>query len=189
MDSDLSLFKRADALMIGCLLALYEEQLRMFVNRYKKTVFLSPFLIIVLIAFLNSDLLVRWNMDYGLHLGAILVPLGIGSSHGTITNLLIGLLILVSIEGKGLWSSFLNIPIVNFVGVLSYSLYLWQQLFFSKNIGMFSYFPVNILCIVAMALFSYYFIERPFVSLKNKYGHRANNKNKKELTEPGYVAV
>ena len=62
---------------------------------------------------------------------------------------------------------FLNLPAVSFVGVLSYSLYLWQQLFLNRNSASpYCAFPLNILLAVAMALFSYLVIEAPFLRLR-----------------------
>jgi peptidoglycan/LPS O-acetylase OafA/YrhL len=56
-------------------------------------------------------------------------------------------------------------PIV-FVGVLSYSLYLWQEPFLYFRSKMWS-FPTNVLLTVIAALLSYYCIERPFLKKKN----------------------
>ncbi len=61
-----------------------------------------------------------------------------------------------------------------FIGKLSYSLYVWQQLFLgSSNLWLkyhfMTYAPINILCIFAFAVFSYYIVEKPFLRLKTRF--------------------
>jgi peptidoglycan/LPS O-acetylase OafA/YrhL len=62
-------------------------------------------------------------------------------------------------------------PLV-FVGALSYSLYLWQQLFLIQSrpvTSVFVTFPLNILTAFACAAASYYFVESPFLRLKHRF--------------------
>jgi peptidoglycan/LPS O-acetylase OafA/YrhL len=57
---------------------------------------------------------------------------------------------------------FLNAAPMVFVGFLSYSLYLWQQIFLNRDsASAFSTFPLNLICAVSAALASYYIVERP----------------------------
>jgi peptidoglycan/LPS O-acetylase OafA/YrhL len=57
-------------------------------------------------------------------------------------------------------------PIV-FVGALSYSLYLWQQVFLNRaSTAWINAFPVNLALAFAAALTSYYVIERPALRLR-----------------------
>jgi len=58
----------------------------------------------------------------------------------------------------------LNARPMAFIGVLSYSIYLWQQPFLRP--GHTLKFPLSILCIGVMALASYHFIERPMLRLR-----------------------
>jgi peptidoglycan/LPS O-acetylase OafA/YrhL len=62
----------------------------------------------------------------------------------------------------------LNHPAVSFLGVLSYSLYLWQQPFLDRySSSPYCAFPLNIaLCLVA-AMASYLLIESPFLRLRS----------------------
>jgi len=65
-------------------------------------------------------------------------------------------------------------PVVH-VGLISYSLYLWQQLFLvGGNPTWTGKFPLNVLCAIAMAEFSYFVIERTFLRLRDRLvgGHR-----------------
>jgi peptidoglycan/LPS O-acetylase OafA/YrhL len=60
------------------------------------------------------------------------------------------------------------------IGRLSYSLYIWQTFFthhldvevFGRN-GWWDTFPTSWLCILAVAAFSYYCIERPALRLRD----------------------
>jgi peptidoglycan/LPS O-acetylase OafA/YrhL len=62
----------------------------------------------------------------------------------------------------------LNTRPLAFVGVLSYSLYLWQELFLNPfdETSAWTAFPVNLALAVLAALASYHLVERPFLSLK-----------------------
>jgi peptidoglycan/LPS O-acetylase OafA/YrhL len=57
------------------------------------------------------------------------------------------------------------------VGTLSYSLYLWQQLFLNPyNTSWVCRWPVNLGFVVLAALLSHHCIETPFLRLKERYG-------------------
>jgi peptidoglycan/LPS O-acetylase OafA/YrhL len=59
-------------------------------------------------------------------------------------------------------------PLV-WVGVISYSLYLWQQLFLCRyHTGWFTTFPVNLGLAFAAAIASYYVVEQPFLRLRER---------------------
>ncbi len=69
----------------------------------------------------------------------------------------------------GLSGRFLNHRAVAFVGVLSYSLYLWQQLFLDRQTERWwTSFPTNVLCTFAAALASYYLVERPMLRMRGR---------------------
>ncbi len=62
-------------------------------------------------------------------------------------------------------------PWMLFVGRLSYSLYLWQQIFLSARtpqMDLVRRFPLAQVLIFACALASYYVVERPFLALKDR---------------------
>jgi len=64
---------------------------------------------------------------------------------------------------------FLNWRPVAYVGVLSYSLYLWQQPFLDRHSdAVLTAFPQNILLTVVAATLSYYLIEKSFLSIRRK---------------------
>jgi peptidoglycan/LPS O-acetylase OafA/YrhL len=68
----------------------------------------------------------------------------------------------------------LNSKPVNYIGKISYSLYIWQELFFSNHIGILGIFPLNIFCIIVVAGVSYHIIEKPFLTLKSKFAVEKN---------------
>ena len=64
----------------------------------------------------------------------------------------------------------LNHKAVVHIGVLSYSIYIWQQFFFVGEIrGFCRTFPFNILVIYGVSLASYYLWEKPFLKLKKHF--------------------
>jgi len=66
------------------------------------------------------------------------------------------------------------------VGVLSYSLYLWQQLFLNRHsTSWIAAFPVNAICVAIVAAVSYRWIETPFLRLS---AHLTRRKSSLEAT-------
>jgi peptidoglycan/LPS O-acetylase OafA/YrhL len=61
---------------------------------------------------------------------------------------------------------FLNTPVLRHLGVISYSIYLWQQLFTGRNAIRF--FPWSLLIILGCAEISYWLVERPSLRLRNR---------------------
>jgi peptidoglycan/LPS O-acetylase OafA/YrhL len=56
------------------------------------------------------------------------------------------------------------------VGLISYSLYLWQQIFLTTyNMTFTGVFPLNVLCTFAMAECSYWFVERSFLAWRRRF--------------------
>jgi peptidoglycan/LPS O-acetylase OafA/YrhL len=71
---------------------------------------------------------------------------------------------------EGLMHKWLNSRVLVWIGTISYSAYVWQELFltrpsFSQSpLGVLGYFPFNLACVFAISALSYYFIERPFIA-------------------------
>lgn len=100
---------------------------------------------------------------------------------------IIPLLILGTVyQPQKLIGRFLEIPVLKWIGRLSYSLYLWQQLFFVlrdfQPQSILQRMPFNWLALLAMAWLSYTLIERPLVRL----GHRLTQE---KLDKPREVMV
>ena len=68
----------------------------------------------------------------------------------------------------------LNWAPVVWIGVLSYSIYLCQMPFFQRqNPNVFEKLPVNLVCILFAAMACHYFVEKPFLRLREKRGAMA----------------
>jgi peptidoglycan/LPS O-acetylase OafA/YrhL len=81
-------------------------------------------------------------------------------------TLLVGFAVIRS--NRPLWK-WLEHPAVAAIGVRSYSIYLWQQLFLNPRAdGFFYHFPQNIVFAIVAGWLSYRFIEQPFLALKNR---------------------
>jgi peptidoglycan/LPS O-acetylase OafA/YrhL len=78
-------------------------------------------------------------------------------------------LMLVYVMGarQGVVDWLLNCRVVVWIGTISYSLYLWQQLFCGVH-PLLTIFPINFLCAFTCAATSYYVVERPFMRLRKK---------------------
>lgn len=85
----------------------------------------------------------------------------------------------------------LEFPALRWLGRLSYSLYIWQQLFLGFGVnfrpfGFFSAFPINLASTVAVACVSYYLLERPMM----QWGHNlARRRAVPHVTTPALVPV
>jgi peptidoglycan/LPS O-acetylase OafA/YrhL len=88
----------------------------------------------------------------------------------TIQNFSIALCVHWSIlNASTIVGRFLNLRFMASLGVLSYSLYLWQQLFSVFGVkSVLAVFPFNLVLMFAAALVSYLFIEKPFLRLRER---------------------
>ena len=66
---------------------------------------------------------------------------------------------------------FLNLAPMRFMGKLSYSLYLWQQLFVHHSF--IPIFPLNVLGTAGLASASYFLLEKPFLKLRSSLRRKA----------------
>lgn len=154
---------QADGLMFGALGALQQGHARF--ERIYSCATRWPWLLPVFIFVVLGSLTVRfqnyWNLPIGITINGFLI--------------LMWLLWLVrnpdSVPGR-----ILNLPAVEWVGRISYSLYIWQTFFlhalnvevFGRN-GWWNTFPTSWLCILIAAIFSYYCIERPALRLRDAW--------------------
>jgi peptidoglycan/LPS O-acetylase OafA/YrhL len=102
-------------------------------------------------------------------------------------EVLMALLPLVTVaDPKGLVSRILETRVLVWIGHLSYSLYLWQQLFLQSGIpqqalGMAPGLICNVGLTFLAASFSYYFVERPFIQLGRRLQRRSSSRRKVSL--------
>lgn len=89
------------------------------------------------------------------------------------------LIVSTMLHPAGWLGRFLELPPLRWIGKISYSIYLWQQLFFLDEretaayhspwlLHALQHLPANMICVFAMASLSYYFVEKPLIRL----GHR-----------------
>jgi peptidoglycan/LPS O-acetylase OafA/YrhL len=77
------------------------------------------------------------------------------------------------VEPGGLMGRVLELATLRWIGRLSYSLYVWQQIFLGFGVvfrpfGILSIFPVNLCVLFAVACLSYYGMEKPLMRLGHK---------------------
>ncbi|WP_316833811.1 acyltransferase [Pedobacter nutrimenti] len=148
-----------DAILIGCLAALVEEGPG-FRERYLKYFHnISLIAAVAIFLFILSPILtLRFKAAYNLTIGF------------SLNNLSIMILLYWSMYVPSSVSKFFNTRIISQLGVASYSLYVWQQLFLTtKNDFWVNRFPQNIIVAVVVGLGSHYFIEKPVLKLKNRF--------------------
>jgi peptidoglycan/LPS O-acetylase OafA/YrhL len=86
-----------------------------------------------------------------------------------VTALWVAILIDRSITLPGGFATWLSWKPVAFVGALSYSLYVWQQIFLNRYLDRpYTAFPLNMALTVACAVLSFYAVERPFLALRER---------------------
>lgn len=102
----------------------------------------------------------------------VIVPFG-----PTCMNAGITFLVLQSLHLPRSGYGFLNLRAVAFLGMLSYSLYIWQEMFCAPD-GFFGSAPLGLTafpgCLIAtfaVALVSYYGLERPLLRLRSRFRH------------------
>jgi len=149
---------RADSLMIGALAAiLYAKPgFQHFVNRlfaWHLPLAGGCFLLLV-----NPFLEAKGRGGYMLSVGFLL------------QSLLIAAIMLWSIQNSDRWfGRILNSRVAVHVGSISYSLYLWQQIFLTPLNKVTGWFPLNLVCTFAVAECSYWFVERSFLAWRKKF--------------------
>jgi hypothetical protein len=158
---ELTIFTRIDSIATGCLFALYKDEILKKIKSHWQKIFYASVLIIF------SVRVLKFTMSK-INLGFVFIPFG--TTHGTIANFAIAFIMMYSVFGpRKSWFWFLNSKAINYIGVLSYSIYLWQQLFIYEagNIGI--AYPQNLFFIFIIAMFSYHCIEKPFLMLKKRF--------------------
>jgi len=152
---DLEMFPMvADSLAMGCLLARFRpwlEQQRWYLR------LMQPGWSILLLALV---LVINRYTGY-----TVVEVFGMA-----ILNLALAVLVHRCVyHAGGAFGRFLNWKPLAFIGVLSYSLYLWQQLFINRNSGAWmNAFPQNFVFAIAAALASYYVVEKPLLKWRQR---------------------
>ena len=156
-----SLFFVGDAIAIGCLLALLGPRLKaspLVKNVIGSKCFLIvPLLSVAMYSTLSSSLWPRFHLAIG----------------DSISLLCIGATVWRLVHWRDFASKILNRRLFVFVGTISYSLYIWQQLFLNRySTAWINRFPQNILAALIASILSYYLIELPFFRLRERVSNR-----------------
>jgi peptidoglycan/LPS O-acetylase OafA/YrhL len=149
----------ADPIMIGCLAALYQGHPKFEATLKRLSSWLWPLLaglfLLVGSPWLRVQFQGAYEMTVGLSLSGIAVAF---------------ILLWVLRQPSTQFSRLLSTPLLVHIGVLSYSLYLWQQLFLTpRNTGIFGMFPLNFVACFVVAELSYWIVESPFLRLRNRF--------------------
>ncbi len=150
---DMMLHTHLDTIMTGCLLALIID-LKLWQKITKLA--LAPIAPTLSIAFLLTvDTWAKQRFR-----GMYLLPIGF-----TLENLAIATILLyVVFRHESLLGKFLNLRPMKHFGMISYSIYLYQQLFTGPYTRQ---FPLNMLFIVAAAELSYLLVEKPSFRIRD----------------------
>jgi peptidoglycan/LPS O-acetylase OafA/YrhL len=147
----------ADGLAYGCLLAIMQTELR--ANRLYQWFSRS-----------YACLILPFIMIAGAHAYPAVVYHGLGKSAIFLSVALaidITILRFDSLAGK-----ILNSAPLAAIGKLSYSLYLWQQVFLLARDQPYAWFPLNLGLALLASVVSYYFIEQPAIRFGRELARR-----------------
>jgi len=148
---------RVDGLMLGCLLALYEGA--PLLDRIIARSGLLAMAGVVFLALGAPYLAQRFG-------GWYTFPFGYSIEYGVIA---VVLLYVVNNPHAGI-GAILNHRWVAHIGVISYSLYLWQQLFLTRlNHTWTGWFPLSLLCCFVAAELSWRLVERPALRMRARF--------------------
>ena len=139
-----------DALAMGSAMAILEPQLGRFERAFASRWFvIVPILTFLLLA---SQL---WSSRVYQSVGLSGLHLGIALS---IKHVMTKRYVL------------LNVWPVMWLGAISYSLYLWQQIFLNRgSSSLWTAFPQNLVLSILLATASYHLVERPFLKLRERW--------------------
>lgn len=150
-----------DPILIGCYVALNKDALKARVSALPWGPAI-PTAVVLLLLFVVPPLQDRlgglWRATYGT----------------TFESAMVGFVIVVLLSQRDFWFSRLlrTAPFV-YVGTISFSLYLWQQLFTYLQSPVAYRFPICIGEALVVATLSYYLIETPFLRVKERFAMRS----------------
>ena len=149
-------------LLAGCALALARHDKRLapwFNSRYLQQP-ITPLLAIVAICLVSTPLF------------------PVGAVVGALNSAAVAMVINYAVQHKG---GFLNARPMVWLGNLSYSLYLWQQLFcWHSKLGWIGHFPQNVIASLIAASLSFYLLEKPLAAVRSQV---------RFISNPSWLAV
>jgi peptidoglycan/LPS O-acetylase OafA/YrhL len=136
---------RLDGILFGSLMALFWPSLSQKVKNLPA--------ILLLVAAVGYFIVDRWNLE---------LETFADSMQALIVCFLIANTVTVP---TSIFSRLLEWSLVVWIGRMSYSIYLWQQLFFAGENGPHWQLPLRLLGIATLAWLSFEFIERPLIAV------------------------
>jgi peptidoglycan/LPS O-acetylase OafA/YrhL len=145
-----------DSIMVGCLLALLwrNERFNAWVETWVRgPVVLLATVVVFILAPIGPEYRFqgRYSLVFGYSLNAVCLAL---------------ILVYLVRNPKSVVGRVMNTPALRHLGVISYSVYLWQQLFTGANA--LKFFPWSLPAILACAELSYWLVERPSLRLRDR---------------------
>jgi peptidoglycan/LPS O-acetylase OafA/YrhL len=163
----------ADALAVGCLLALERE--RLYTIPWLRRVINSRW---ILPALFLGGVVMSARLRPALLIGIPLQNVAIGLAVERCTR-----------RPEGIFGRFLQWPVLVFIATASYSLYLWQQIFLNRySAAPWAAFPLNLVLVAFFGLASHFLIERPVLRWRPALERRLFGTARRRGVVPGEAA-
>jgi peptidoglycan/LPS O-acetylase OafA/YrhL len=161
IDINYNTFSRYDSILVGCFIAIIEKE-----NNFKLPRLTNNLTIYTLISLIITGLIIYIFQERIFFFKSIFKHMILSSFFGIVIYYLI-----TTSSHSNLTNSFLNSKIVQYLGKISYGLYVWHMLaiaicgFLNINI-----YYVNLLFVIMITILlshlSYFYYERIFLKLK-----------------------
>ena len=155
---DMMLHTHLDTIMTGCLLSLVLDR-KLVPGLIRRAMdWRAPAAALLFLMAIETPVTLRASSAYRLIAGY------------SLENLAIAVIVVYSVfQYSSPLGRLLNLRPVRHLGMISYSLYLWQQFYTGPYTR---WFPLNVLLIVATAELSYWLVEKPSFLLRDVLGRR-----------------
>ena len=148
----------ADPIMVGCLAALWQRRNSLDSFRIWFSQIYWPLSALIFLLLVSPWLASRFRGMYSATVGTSMNSFGIAV-----------IMLWVITHPTSFFVRLLSSTFVRHIGLLSYSLYLWQQLFLTpRNQTWTGIFPINVVMCFALAEASFWTVERPFLRLRDR---------------------
>jgi len=161
-------FMRFDFILIGCLIALLwrNSDYKKIRTQHSNAMFALGFLSIV----------AAWSVSYRVAVYPSFSDMNTLSRlvQQEFITILVGggaaMILIALVAGSSAYRPLIENRLLSGIGVISYSVYLWQQFFFFESSlpHWMMYLPVRLFFIFSVAVGSFFLIEKPFAGLRQK---------------------
>ena len=152
-------FVKFQSISIGCLFSILSFQKAFDYDFIRSTKIIGNIITFILLYYFGHDHYYSGKLIY----------------FSLLVSILTGYILISNItESKDIIFKLLNSKLLSFIGVLSYSIYIWQQIFTSGDVGLsklFVTYPTNLIFIIIVPIISYYCYERYFLRLKSRFSY------------------